>query len=160
MRPHKVFQAAAWLAHNSVLYREQGITLDQNWANNFGESMINTDNCQTEPEKNINKQNTVQTETNMCNNDDQWSEDEAEIPAGVIDTILTPTDFPDDSEREQIHNVAPGEGNRPLSIFRDTYSEELAYPGIFLGQKRSEDKQRLVSAYYSEICKSELRRSD
>ena len=74
--------------------------------------------------------------------------------------MLTPTDFLNDSEREQIHNVAPGEGNRPLSIFRDTYSEELAYPGIFLGQKRPEDKQRLVSAYYSEICKSELRRSD
>ena len=51
VRPHKVFQAAAWLAHKSVLYREQGITLDQNWANNFGESMIDTDNCQTEPEK-------------------------------------------------------------------------------------------------------------
>ena len=96
----------------------------------------------------------------MCNTDDQWSEDEAEIPAGVIDSMLTSTDFLDGSEREQIHNVAPGEGNRPLSIFRDTYSEELAYPGIFLGQKRPEDKQRLVSAYYSEICKSELKRSD
>ena len=96
--------------------------------------MIDTDNCQTEPEKNINKQNTVQTETNMCNNDDQWSEDEAEIPASVIDSMLTPTDYLDESEREQIHNVAHGEGNRSLSIFRNTYSENLAYPGIFLNQ--------------------------
>ena len=109
---------------------------------------VDTNNCQTEPEKICNKQNTVQTETNTCN-DDEWSEDEAEIPAGVIDSILTPTDFLDDSEREQIHNVAPGEGNRSLSIFRDTYSDELAYPGIFLGQKKLEDKQRLVSAYYA-----------
>ena len=47
--------------------------------------------------------------------------------------------------RQQIHNIAPGEGNRPLSIFRDQYSEELAYPGIFLGQKRPDDKQRLTT---------------
>ena len=50
--------------------------------------------------------------------------------------MLTATDFLEDSERAQIYNIAPGEGNRPLSIFRDTHSEELAYPGIYLGQKR------------------------
>jgi len=35
---------------------------------------------------------------------------------------------------DSILNVAPAEGNRPLSVFRDKFSEELAYPGIFLGQ--------------------------
>ena len=92
--------------------------------------------------------------------DDDFSEDEAEIRAGVTDTMLTATDFLDDSERQQIYNIAPGEGNRPLSIFRDQYSEELAYPGIFLGQRRPHEKQRLTSIYYSAICKSELRRAD
>ena len=57
-------------------------------------------------------------------------------------------------------SITPGEGNKPLSIFRGKYSEELAYLGIFLGHKRPEDKERLTSIYYSEICKSELRRSD
>ena len=74
--------------------------------------------------------------------------------------MLTATDFLDDNERQQIYNIAPGEGSVPLSIFRDKYSEELAYPGIFLGQKRPENEQRLVDVYYSDICKSELRRSD
>ena len=74
------------------------------------------------------------TENADNSKNDDFSEDEAEIPAGVTDTMLTATDFLDDSERQQIHNVAPGEGNRPLSIFRDQYSEELAYPGIFSGQ--------------------------
>ena len=32
------------------------------------------------------------------------------------------------------------EGNRQLSVFRDKYSEELAYPGIFLAQARPETK--------------------
>jgi hypothetical protein len=46
------------------------------------------------------------------------------------------------------------------SIFRDKYSEELAYPGIFIGQKRPDNTNRLTKVHYSEICKSELRRSD
>ena len=91
---------------------------------------------------------------------DDWTEVDAEIPAGVTDTMLTSTDFLGDYERQQIYNIAPGEGSVPLSIFRDKYSEELAYPGIFLGQKRPEKEQRLVDVHYSDICKSELRRSD
>ena len=78
------------------------------------------------------------------------------IPAGVTDTMLTSSDFLENNERQVIMNVAPAEGNRPLSIFRDRYSEELAYPGIFLGQQRTESKQE----HYSDICKSELRGSD
>ena len=91
------------------------------------------------------------TENTDNKKNDDFSENEAEIPARVTDTMLTATDFLDDNERQQIHNVAPGEGNRPLSIFRDQYSEELAYPGIFLGQKRPDDKERLTSIYYSDI---------
>ena len=56
---------------------------------------------------------------------DDWTEEDAEIPSGVTDTMLTATDFLDDNERQQIYNIAPGEGSVPLSIFRDKYSEEL-----------------------------------
>ncbi len=73
--------------------------------------------------------------------EDDWCEDEAEIPAGVTDSMLTAPDFVDDNERQSTYNFAPAEGNRPLSIFRDQYSEEMAYPGIFLGQKKPDDKQ-------------------
>ena len=95
--------------------------------------------------------------THLPSDDEQWSEDEAEIPAGVTDTMLTAPDFVTDNERQYILNVAPGEGSRPISIFRDKYSEELAYPGIFLGQKRPDNTNRLTDVHYSEICKSELR---
>ena len=61
---------------------------------------------------------------------------------------------------QDILNVAPAEGNKPLSIFRDECCEELVYPGIFLGMKRPELKERKVKVQYSNICKSELRRSD
>ena len=36
----------------------------------------------------------------------------------------------------------------------------MAYLGIILGQGRPENDKRLTPAHYSEICKSELRRSD
>lgn len=69
--------------------------------------------------------------------------------AGVTDTMLTNTHYIEDSQPQQILNVASGEGNKPLSIFRDQYSEELANPGILLGQGRPENKDRLV--HYSDI---------
>ena len=40
------------------------------------------------------------------------------------------------------------------------YSEELKYRGIFLGQRRPDNQHMITFVHYSEICKSELRRSD
>lgn len=76
--------------------------------------------------------------------------------------MLTATNFVEDSEREHEHilNIAPGEGSRPQSIFKDKFCEELAYPGIFLGEPRPGNEKRLVKINYSNICKSELRSSD
>lgn len=59
-----------------------------------------------------------------------------------------------------ILNITPGEGSRPQSIFKDKFCEELVYPGIFLGEARPGNEKRLVKINYSDIWKSELRRSD
>ena len=154
IRPYKVVQAANWLISNSSLYRQEGITLNQNWGTQcIDNCLIDDSNIEDKNQlllQNVDKSSSwnIQTDTN-CNeileSEDEWSEDEAEIPAGVTDTMLTKTDFIEDSETKYILSVAPGEGNKPLSIFRDQYSEELAYPGIFLAQKRPENKDRLVS---------------
>ena len=58
-----------------------------------------------------------------------------QIPAGVTDTLPTAIDFLNDDECREIYNITPGEGNIPLSVFKDQYSEELAYPDIFLDKK-------------------------
>lgn len=68
--------------------------------------------------------------------------------------MLTPTHFLENNERQHILNVAPAEGNGPLSVFRDEYSEELAYPRIFLGQPQQETKQRKATVNYSAIFKT------
>ena len=74
--------------------------------------------------------------------------------------MLTANFFLEENEPHCVLNVAPAEGNRPLSVFRDKHSEGLAYPGIFIGEKRPDNDERLTPVYYSDICKSEVRRSD
>ena len=165
VRPHKVVEAALWLMSNSSLYKDEGIVLNQDWIIKYNEEILqhenNSDNTcdQQSVTADINSNN-VNVDSQKVDGEDEWSEDEVEIPAGVTDTMLTSTDFLEATEHENILSVAPAKGNRPLSVFRDKYSEELAYPGIFLGQKRAENEEHMVKVHYSEICKSELRRSD
>ena len=63
-----------------------------------------------------NNANENELSCNENNNDNNWIEDEDEIPAGVTDTMLTAPDFLDDSEQENILNVAPAEGSIPECI--------------------------------------------
>ena len=175
--PNKVAEAVKWLVNNGNLYKDECITFNGTWLeDNSNTQMVfdDSDNDQTsEGSENVVGCNAESLNCNTecktqqssaCDDDDgHWSEDEAEIPAGITDTMLTQLTSPDfvtDNERQHILNVAHGEGNRPMSIFGDKYSEELAYPGIFLGQKRPDNTNRLTKVHYSEICKSELRRSD
>ena len=62
--------------------------------------------------------------------------------------MLNVTGFLEGSERAKIYHLAPGERTVPLSIYRDKYSEELAYPGIFLSQKRPDNDDTLVDVHY------------
>ena len=125
--------------------RDEGIIFDNNWTNNYSvetaQNEINGNNSQLEsPDEN--QQSNVDSET--LDNKDELTEDETEIPAGVTDTMFTTIDFLEDNERHKILNIAPAEGDRPLSAFRDKYCEELAYHGSFLGQGRPENKKRIV----------------
>ena len=106
IRPHKVMQAV----NTGPLYKDEGITIDQNWLS----LQVSADD---------------ETQSDACDKttfpEHQWSEDEAEIPAGTTDSMLTASDFVSDSEKQEKYNFAPAEGYKPLSVFR----------GIFLGQK-------------------------
>ena len=163
VRPYKVAQAAQCLVKSGKLYRDEGITFNDNWLEqNLSHKFFNDSDSVNETlpdcvDNNV-KNNDKNHETNS--DEDHWSEDEHEDLAGVTDTLLTAPDFTTDNERQCILNIAPGEGNIPISIFRDKYSEELAYPGIFFGHPRPENSDRLTNVRYSDICKSELRRAD
>ena len=162
VRPHKVVQAAKWLIDNSNLYRDEGIVFDNNWVNKYNIEINQDQNDDSEignPQlESVNRNNDKNDSDGVDKAD--WSEDEEVIPAGVTDTMFTAASFLGESEQQHILNIAPAESNRPLSVLRDKNCEELAYPGIFLGQARPKSNLRKVKVYYSDICKSELRRSD
>jgi hypothetical protein len=80
IRPHKVMQAAAWLVNTSSLYQEQGITLDQTWLTTIELETVSDNLCD---------ENTNISSNNLDTPEDEWSEVEAEIPAGVTDSMLT-----------------------------------------------------------------------
>ena len=96
VRPHKVIQAASWLANNSALYQKEGITVNQTWNESLSEheDVVNTASVPSDYNSDFDT-----TECVDNSKDDDFGEDEAEIPAGVTDTMLTATDFLDDSER-------------------------------------------------------------
>ena len=71
---------------------------------------------------------------NVEENDCSWDEiDDSEETVGALDTMLIPPHFIENNKcEESVFCFAPAEGNKPISIFKDKYCEELAYPGIFL----------------------------
>ena len=92
-------------------------------------------------------------------NDDGFSEvgeDDAET-LGIVDqdTLLhDPELIPEEL------TFAPGEGQVLISVFTDENVEHLAFPIIFCGEKRPDNKDRVVPVHYSDICKYELRSVD
>ena len=154
VRPNKVLQALHWLLNNSQLYKNAGISIDNTWIerirNPDNEDMLHFVNRnQPSPEKQNEQSNMSDSDTDS----DNFSEiDDKDVPQCNMDTLL---------EESQIHNnfltFAPGEGQKPVSIFQDTDAEYLAFPTIFCGQQRASENDE-NSPYYSDICKWELRR--
>ena len=90
VRPHRVFQAAKWLSLNSSLYIEEGITFNEKWKLN--DSIEDFQECLGKDNILGNSQS-INAEKQKCSSDGEWSEDEAEIVAGVSDTMSTTTNF-------------------------------------------------------------------
>lgn len=112
VRPHKVVQGTKWLITNSSLYRDEGIDFDKDWVDKYNieiaqNEIHNNDGLQSESgDKNAHSNS---SSDKLDNN--ELSEGEAEILVCVTDTMLTATDFLEDSEWQNILNIAPTEGN-------------------------------------------------
>ena len=117
-------QAANWLATDSALYRQEGVSFSEDRISSFNVNLPQSETDSANLSQVYDQMSgscNVEDIANECKQlDDGWTEVDAEIPAGITDTMLTATDFLEDSERAQIYSIAPREGNRPLSLFRDT----------------------------------------
>lgn len=103
---------------SSMLYKDEGIVLNEYWANTYVTEVAQLENDDNDMECNDNLSENL--------NDQNDSEDVQQIPAGVTDNYLFTTDFLEDTEQQNIRNVAPAKVNPPISVFRDKYFEELA----------------------------------
>lgn len=52
------------------------------------------------------------------------------------------------------------EDSSPISVFKDINSEFLAFPTIYCGKTRPDNKDRVIPLHYSTLCKWELRNVD
>ena len=85
---------------------------------------------------------------------DSEAEEVAQDNIGNIDTLLDNADI---ENRSSTFTFAPGEGQRPLSIFQNKNLEYLCFPCIFCGQRRTDNDDRKVPVHYGDIAKWELR---
>ena len=108
---------------------------------------------------NIEKLNDVQHTNTEINNDKikliDMNEVDEDSNAIHRDTLLHEEDIPHADPKSFPHELifAPGEGHRPVSIFQDADVEYLAFPTIFCGQRRKENRYKVN---YSDVCKYEL----
>ena len=94
-----ILQAANWLATNSILCREQGISFSTDRATSYRATSYSTNLAQNETKTgDVSQPNEQISGSEDINELDDWTEDDAEIPAGVTDTMLTATDFLEDNE--------------------------------------------------------------
>ena len=67
------------------------------------------------------------------------------------------SNFFDTTYGYKMYEFAPGQSNIPLSMLKDKFCEELAFPSVFMGEKHPTNK---IKVHCSTIMKSELRNCD
>ena len=134
IRPSVVHRAAEHSV-STDLYVQRGISYNCNWSlNNVSE------------EYDFLFQKEEETVVNAVGDDDNHQLD------GCTDTLVCQQPLEPNSNQKLV--LAPTEKNTPTSLFTDESSEELAYPNLFGGKFRPENKFKAVP--YSTICKEEL----
>ena len=175
VRPARVIKALQYLLENSDLYKDANITIDDTWKDTFTtekslsedqQNMIdshanlqNNENIRQDENNNDVEPNDSEHNIKQVNNDDSEDdgfEEKENEPEGNVDTLLDDIDF----STSNILSFAPGEGQRPLSFYKDQDAEYMSFPCIFSGQKRATNSERSVPVHYSDICKYELRSID
>ncbi|XP_033725385.1 uncharacterized protein LOC117315345 [Pecten maximus] len=150
VRPNAVMNALEWLMENSEMYKNAGININTSWKEDVQSDqseMISeyTGKTQLKDDREI-----------ETNNDNFCEATPDECIQGNADTLVDEAD----TDTNKVYVFAPGENQRPLSLYEDKDAEYLCFPSIFCGQKRKENSERQIPVHYSDIAKWELRSVD
>ena len=152
IRPKKCINALQWLLKNSRQFKNEDISINENWDISNEQSDWFGLSDEYTGEKNS-------SEDLSLEENDEWTEDSnfEDRLTGNTDTLLHPADV---RSLSKVYAFAPGENQSPLGLYEDVSAEYLAFPTIYCGQKRPDNKERLTPVTYATICKWELRSSD
>ena len=123
-------------------YQSRGIQYNSEW---------NTEENRIDHELSLDANATASVE-NINPEDAHHDED---VP-GDLDTLVN--QMPIEPRLDSKLCLATAEQNTPVSLFSNEFSEELAYPSLFAGQKRTAGK--FVHVPYSRVCKAEMQSKD
>lgn len=152
IRPTKVLIALHWLMKNSEYYKNSNINIDDNW---FHEVTNSASELMREfIEGHTNEDSAMHDQSDGSDSDEFCEVDSGKD--GNRDTLLDSDSY----DMNQIFTFAPGEGQRPISLYQDQMAEYLSFPTIFCGEGRVENDQRQVPVSYADIAKWELRSAD
>ena len=142
VRPSAVLKGLQCLQQNNVLYKDTQV--NESWeqtsvATNaeLWDSLIEDSNMVEErpsdevAEKSDQLEKSDQSQkvsfnTNTTEPDSDSDKEEHPVPGVQFDTCLQRSEGPGLE-----YNIAPGEGQRPISVFRDDQNEELSFPREF-----------------------------
>ena len=175
VRPMRVLTALHWLLTNSDMYKNSGITVDNDWFQTVTEKaedtvreLLEVSIQNSNPYININipvldKDKTVPSLAEDGDKGDEYESDgfsevDSNEHVGNVDTLVD--DATIENKFDQVLTFAPGEGRNPLSLYQHTDAEYLCFPSIFCGQRRSDKTERTTLVHYSDIVKWELRSID
>ena len=112
VRPLAVMTALQTLLDTSDLYKKANISIDSDWN-------INQSDCDIVYALSENDKNHAESDSFSETGDD----DDAPLMTLLDDQAI---------DKNEIISVAPGEGQKPISIFKDLHAEYLAFPTLFL----------------------------
>ena len=166
VRPWKIMEALEHLKlhQNNPHYKD--IVINENWqdesftddpqlwealtANNTSDNGTihlvpsTTENSEEDEETTNDTTERTNTSNENDNSDDEDDsnevEDRSEITGLPYDSCLQPKDL--SADKDFLLNLAPGEGKKPVGMFTDKNSEEMAFPCLFPSGLRGFDHQR------------------
>lgn len=160
IRPKKCIDALKWLLQNSKMFQNEEITINENWDISSEQSSWYGFNHENVDEMNSGSEDhNLLDDANSQEQEDGWTEDvnfESRL-TGNTNTLLHPADV---RSLSKVFSFAPGENQSPLGLYEDVNAEYLAFPTIYCGQRRPDNKDRHTPVTYATICKWELRSQD
>lgn len=128
IRPSAVICALHYLMNKNELYKSSGVQIDENWLQEINHLLAECSNTLSEQENNNEEEESDNDEIADTFNEIK----DTDLHAENMDTLLDEIEDEGNPKYDTEYVFAPGEGHRPLALYRDPDAEYLSFPTIFV----------------------------